>query len=129
VLSTALPLLALAVTVAAASVPAPHAALPPGAGDIGPGGKACVPKLIDLHVGSGEKLFTSHYDFDGGWAIGTWTFARIMGQSLWQHRGSAWCKVTGSAALDARDLQLYGVPSGIANHLSALQPPTRAHGR
>jgi hypothetical protein len=118
----ALPLLALAATVAAAPAPAANA-LPGGAA-----GAPCVTTLADVRKGSGERGFASHYVFDGDWAPGTWAAGRVLGQSLWQRRSRAWCKVVGGSALDARDMQAYGVPPGVAHHLSTLQPPTRIRG-
>ncbi len=118
----AFPLLALAATVAA---------VPPRAGMAAPvnaAGTSCVATLVDVRKGSGERRFASHYAFDGNWALGTWAAGNVRGQSLWQHRGNAWCKVVGGSALDARDMQAYGVPSRVAHHLSTLLPPTRIRG-
>ncbi|MGP6159416.1 MAG: hypothetical protein ACLPYS_18235 [Vulcanimicrobiaceae bacterium] len=117
----ALLLLAFGATVAAAP------AVPVKVAPVAAGG-SCVTKLVDLHKGSGDKLFTSRYSFDGAWALGTWSAGSVKGQSLWQRRGEAWCKVVGGSALDATDIQGYGVPSGVAHHLSTLQPPTRIRG-
>jgi hypothetical protein len=116
-------LLAFAVTVAAAP---PSAARAPVLA--APGGPSCVKALVDVHTGSGDKSFSSHYVFVGAWSLGAWVAGRVRGQSLWQHRGAAWCKVTGGAALDARDLQIYGVPASVAQRLVALQPPAKVPG-
>jgi hypothetical protein len=89
---------------------------------------SCVTRLVDVNAGSGEKRFTSHYTFDRNWALDTWTAGRVTGASLWQRRDSSWCKLVGSARLDAAQMQTYGVPRAVATHFDALQPPARNAG-
>jgi hypothetical protein len=86
-----------------------------------PGGgtpSGCVGALKDVRTGSGDKYFESHYDFDSGWALGSWTAASIHGASLWRRNGNAWCKVVGGATFDRGKMQAFGVPADVAQRLT-----------
>jgi len=80
----------------------------------------CVNALRDLHAGSGERRFTSHYVFDGFFAYGEWAAGVARGQSLWDKRGPHWCKIpTGGELLDEPALERHGIPPWSARRLLA----------
>ena len=93
---------------AASAAPAP-AAIP-----------GCVAALKDVHTGSGAKSFASHYVTAGSYGYGEFLAGSFGGQSLWQKRGTSWCRVeTGTTVLDRKGIAGAGVPASVADALLA----------
>jgi hypothetical protein len=89
----------------------PATLLPPG----------CVADLKDVRTTTNGTTFASHYVTDGGFGYGEFSTGGFGGQSLWQRRGGAWCRVqTGAAILDRAALIGFGVPPATAARLLAL---------
>jgi len=80
----------------------------------------CVSKLRDVHRVGSFGTFASHYVFAGFYAYGEWVAGLARGQSLWDKRGTVWCKIdTGSEALDQAAIERYGIASWTAQSLIA----------
>jgi hypothetical protein len=80
----------------------------------------CTLALKDVRTGSGTKSFASHYVTVDGYGYGEFAAGGFGGQSLWQKRGSLWCRVaTGAAPLDGAALRTFGVPAATADRLIA----------
>jgi hypothetical protein len=93
----------------------------------------CVPRLVDVRSGHGEKAFASHYVTAGSFGYGEFVAGTLRGQSLWRHRAGAWCRIpTALAVLDRATIVGFGVPPDVAKRLvhemragtRELAPPT-----
>jgi hypothetical protein len=92
-----------------------RAAMPTFAGPL-----ECVAALRDVHAGSGDRTFASHYVFAGFYAYGEWIAGIARGQSLWDRRGRQWCKIdTGAEVLDEAGIERHGVAPETARMLIA----------
>jgi hypothetical protein len=85
----------------------------------------CVSELKDVHTGSGAKAYASHYVTSGAYGYGEFLAGSFGGQSLWQRRGTLWCRIeTGTTALDRAGIAAAGVPPAVAVTLVAKMRAT-----